>query len=191
MPRSREQNEELRERSKTNILSKSVPYFAKNGLEGTKIGDLTKRIQISQGALYVYFNSKEDLYRELVKYCQEKVTTEDLLNYGEMDVPAIRKLRYVSDHILKKLSQDKMYVYYMILALEDLAKGRGHDENQLFDLLKNIIKEGQKDGSFPKGNAGKIADYYLSVVYIFSVKKCNDMNCEMLNSSELERVVRG
>ena len=191
MPRSREQNEELRERSKTNILSKSVPYFAKNGLEGTKIGDLTKRIQISQGALYVYFNSKEDLYRELVKYCQEKVTTEDLMNYGEMDVPAIRKLRYVSDHILKKLSQDKMYVYYMILALEDLAKGRGHDENQLFDLLKNIIKEGQKDGSFPKGNAGKIAEYYLSVVYIFSVKKCNDMNCEMLNSSELERVVRG
>ena len=52
MPRSREQNEKLREASKLNILSKSVAWFAKYGVEGTKIGDLTKGIKISQGALY-------------------------------------------------------------------------------------------------------------------------------------------
>ena len=192
MPRSREQNEKLREASKLNILSKSVAWFAKYGEEGTKIGDLTKGIKISQGALYVYFDSKEDLYREVVKYSQEKIATDDLLEIKEMDIPAIRKLRYVSDLLLKKINEDKTYVNHMILALEGRAKGTSSDdENVLFDLVKSIIKSGQKDGSFAKGDVDKIADYFLSVVYIYSVKKCNDPKCKLLSSSELERVVRG
>ena len=192
MPRSREQNEKLREASKLNILSKSVAWFAKYGVEGTKIGDLTKGIKISQGALYVYFDSKEDLYREVVKYSQEKIATDDLLEIKEMDIPAIRKLRYVSDLLLKKINEDKTYVNHMILALEGRAKGTSSDdENVLFDLVKSIIKSGQKDGSFAKGDVDKIADYFLSVVYIYSVKKCNDPKCKLLSSSELERVVRG
>ena len=191
MPRSREQNERIREESKTNILTKSVPYFAKNGVEGTKIGDLTKGIKISQGALYIYFDSKEDLYREAAKFSMEKIVTEDLLAIDEMDVPPVRKLRYVSDHILKKLDADKSYVNYMILALEGIAKGTDKDENPLLDLMKSIIKSGQKDGAFAKGDATKTAEYFLSVIYIYSVKKCNDPMCAMLTSSELERVVRG
>lgn len=191
MPRSREENDRIREESKTNILTKSVPYFAKNGVEGTKIGDLTKGIRISQGALYIYFDSKEDLYRELTKFSMEKIATDDLLNIGEMDVPPVRKLRYVSDLILKKLDADKSYVNYMILALEGIAKGKNKDENPLFELMRSIIKSGQKDGAFEKGDAGKTAEYFLSVIYIYSVKKVNDPSCAMLTSSELERVIRG
>ena len=109
-----------------------------------------------------------------------------------MDIPAIRKLRYVSDLLLKKINEDKTYVNHMILALEGRAKGTSSDdENVLFDLVKSIIKSGQKDGSFAKGDVDKIADYFLSVVYIYSVKKCNDPKCKLLSSSELERVVRG
>ena len=191
MPRSREQNAELREKSKTNILLKSVPFFAKNGVVGTRIGELSKGIGVSQGAIYVYFDGKEDLYRELVHFSQEKITSEELLAIDEKDVPAVRKLRYVSDLILKNLNDDKMYVYYMILALEGLATGRSKEESPLFDLMKSIIKNGQKDGSFAKGDAGKIAEYYWSVVYIFATKKCNDPKCAMPTSSELERVVLG
>jgi len=191
MPRSREQNEKIREESKKNILLKSIPYFARNGVGGTKISDLTKGIKVSQGALYVYFDSKEDLYREVVNLAQERIAGEELLKIAEMNVPAIRKLRYVSDLIIKNLNEDKTYVYNMILALEGLVTGRSKEAGPLFDFLKNIIRSGQKDGSFAKGDAGKIAEYYWSVVYLYSMKRCNDPKCVMLNSSELERVVIG
>ncbi|MBO4928428.1 MAG: TetR/AcrR family transcriptional regulator [Clostridiales bacterium] len=191
MPRSREQNAKIREESKTKILQKSIQYFAKNGVEGTKIGDLTKGIGISQGALYVYFQSKEDLYNEVLLFAQQKIASEELLQFAQMDVPAIRKLRYISDYILKKLQEEKSYGYHMLLALERRARGLSKEDDPLFDLMKSIIKEGQKDGSFAKGNAAKTAEYFWSVVYIYSVKKCNDPKCELLTSSELERVVRG
>ena len=60
-----------------------------------------------------------------------------------------------------------------------------------FEMMKSIIKSGQKDGAFAKGDAGKTAEYFLSVIYIYSVKKVNDPSCAMLTSSELERVIRG
>ena len=191
MPKSREQNEKIRKESKRNILLKSIPFFARNGVEGTTISELTKGIKISQGAIYLYFQSKEDLYCESIHFAQEVVASEELLKIGEMDVPAIRKLRYVSDLILKKIVEDKSYVYYMILATSDMATGRGYEGNAMFDMMCDIVKKGQKDGSFARGDAGKIAEYYWSVVYILSVKRCNDPKCAMLNSSELERIVIG
>lgn len=192
MPRSREQNAQIREAAKTNILQKSVAYFARNGVAGTKIGDLTKGIHISQGALYVYFDSKEDLYSEVVKFSQEKIMTEELLQFASMDVPAVRKLRYVSDYILKHLQEDKTYASYLILALENEMKNVSKREtNPMYSLIRSIVKEGQKDGAFAKGDVDKTTDYFWSVVYIYSVKKCNDPKSIILNSSELERVIRG
>ena len=191
MPRSREQNEKLREESKTKILQKSISFFAKNGNNGTTISDLTKGIGISQGALYVYFNGKEDLYNNVVLFALEKIASEELMKIEEMDVPAIRKLRYVTDYLLKNISEEKSYCHYMKLALERRACGLSKDDNVLYKMMRAIIKEGQKDGAFAKGDVEKTTDYFWSMVYIFSVKKCNDPKCVMLTSSELERVVRG
>ena len=191
MPRSREQNEKIREEAKTKILQKSVAFFAKNGVEGTKIGNLTKGIGISQGALYVYYNTKEEVYDAVVLFAKEKIATEELLAIEEKDVPAVRKLRYITDYILKKIEDDKAYTNYLLLALKDRAEGRFSADDLLFSMMKNVIKEGQKDGSFAKGNAEKTADYFLSVLYIFCVKKVNDPKCNLLTSSELERVIRG
>ncbi|MBQ0012467.1 MAG: TetR/AcrR family transcriptional regulator [Clostridiales bacterium] len=192
MPRSREQNAQIREATKTNILQKSVDFFARNGVEGTKIGDLAKGIGISQGAIYVYFDSKEELYQDVVNFSQEKIITEEFLQIDAMDVPAVRKLRYISDYILKHMNEDRMYASYLLLALEhEMKKPSDHASNPMYSLMHNIIKEGQKDGAFAKGDVDKTTDYFWSVVYIYSVKKCNNSKCVLLNSSELERVVRG
>lgn len=192
MPRSREQNALIREQAKNNILQKSVAFFAKNGVKGTTIGELTKGIGISQGAIYVYYDSKEDLYQDVVLFARGKILSESLLEIEEMNVPAIRKLRYISDMILKNLSEEKLYASYLYLALDPFMKsGFSKEENPFFDLMKSVIKEGQKDGAFAKGDVVKTAEYFWSVVYIYSMKKVHDPKCTLLTSSELERVIRG
>ncbi len=192
MPRSREQNALIREQAKNNILQKSVAFFAKNGVKGTTIGELTKGIGISQGAIYVYYDSKEDLYQDVVLFARGKILSESLLEIEKMNVPAIRKLRYISDMILKNLSEEKLYASYLYLALDPFMKsGFSKEENPFFDLMKSVIKEGQKDGAFAKGDVVKTAEYFWSVVYIYSMKKVHDPKCTLLTSSELERVIRG
>ena len=192
MPRSREQNAQIREQAKNNILQKSVAFFAKNGVKGTTIGELTKGIGISQGAIYVYYNSKEDLYQDVISFSQGKIISENLQEIEKMNVPAIRKLRYISDMILKNISEEKLYASYMYLALDPYVKyGFTKEENPFFDLMKNVIKEGQKDGAFAKGDVVKTSEYFWSVVYMYCMKKIHDPKCTLLTSSELERVIRG
>lgn len=195
MPKSREQCAQIREDKKNKILDESVIYFAKHGLDGTKIGDLSKTIGIAQGSIYSYFDSKEDLFEQVQILSQKRIGEEEFDRINEKDVPPVRKLRYISDFILKNLAGNDMYCAYFYLAFYDQVMGRNNNkkssENHIMDVMIRIISQGQKEGSFAKGDARKAAEYYLGVVYLYSIKKLHDPKIELLNSSELERVVRG
>ena len=67
MPKSQERCEEIRNEMRNKILHESMLYFARNGFAGTKISDLAKHIGIGQGTIYVYFDSKEELFLEIQK----------------------------------------------------------------------------------------------------------------------------
>ncbi len=195
MPKSREQCAQIREDKRNKILDESVFYFAKHGLDGTKIGDLSKAIGIAQGSIYSYFTSKEDLFYEVQKLSRERIGEEEIDKINDKDVPPVRKLRYISDFILKNLSENEMYCAYFYLAFYEQMMGRKEkkkaSENHLMDVMSRIISQGQKEGFFAKGDAKKAADYYIGVVFLYSIKKLHDPNVELLNSSELERVIRG
>ncbi|MBR2751806.1 MAG: TetR/AcrR family transcriptional regulator [Clostridiales bacterium] len=191
MPRSREQCEQIRESSKKNILDKSILYFAKNGLDGTKISDLVKAIGVGQGSIYCYFASKEELFSEVQKVSMKNVGLEEFDMINSKDLPPIRKLRYVSDYVVKNLSQSEMYCAYVYLAFYARMHGEKEEENPFFDMIKKIVSQGQKEGFFSKGNADKIADYYLGVIYLYAMRKLYDPKIDIPSSSELERVVRG
>lgn len=57
----------MREEMRNHILQKAMLYFARNGFARTKISDLSKHIGIGQGTIYVYFESKEELFLEILK----------------------------------------------------------------------------------------------------------------------------
>jgi len=191
MPRSREQCAKIREESKNNILENSILFFAKNGLEGTKISDLAKSIGIGQGSIYCYFKSKEELYSEVQKLSLQKIGMEEFEKIDSDDLPSIRKLRYISDYIVKNLSANEKYCAYVYLAFYSRMHGGNDEENPFFLTIKKLIVQGQKEGFFAKGNAEKIADYYLGVIYLYGMRKLYDPKVSILTSSELERVVRG
>ena len=191
MPRSREQCAQIREDAKKNILDKSILYFAKNGLDGTKISDLVKAIGIAQGSIYSYFRSKEELFNEVQKVSMENIGLDEFDKINSGDLPPIRKLRYISDYIVKNLSDNEMYCAYVYLAFYSRMHGKTEEENPFFNMIKKIVVQGQKEGFFSKGNADKIADYYIGVIYLYGMRKLFDPKIAILSSAELERVVRG
>lgn len=191
MPRSREQCAQIREDSKKNILDKSILYFAKNGLDGTKIGDLVKAIGIGQGSIYCYFKSKEELFSEVQKVSMENIGLDEFDKINSGDLPPIRKLRYISDYVVKNLSENEMYCAYIYLAFYARMHGDLQAENPFFNMVRKIVIQGQKEGFFSKGNADKIADYYLGVIYLYGMRKLYDPEISIPTSAELERVVRG
>jgi len=68
----------LREQVIRNIqeefLGTAFRYLVDSGLENTSIRDLCKAMGISSGSLYYWFDGKDDVYINAVKYGLSKVT---------------------------------------------------------------------------------------------------------------------
>ncbi len=54
---------EYREEAKNRILEAAFQEFSEKGFYQTTMDDVARRVGVSKGALYLYFNSKEELFK--------------------------------------------------------------------------------------------------------------------------------
>ena len=50
------------------IIQAAIESFAQTGFDRTKMEDIAKRLGLSKGAIYLYFNSKEDLFLAICEH---------------------------------------------------------------------------------------------------------------------------
>lgn len=67
MPRTEEQNQEIRNKTRKAILASSLKLFSLKGFHGTSISDIAKDAGISKGLAYNYFDSKQEIIEALFK----------------------------------------------------------------------------------------------------------------------------
>lgn len=67
MPRSSQQNQEMRAESQRRLLAAAHATFVRLGYDRATIRDIAQEAGVAQGLLYNYFHSKEDLLREVFR----------------------------------------------------------------------------------------------------------------------------
>lgn len=72
-PRTKEQFEEIRESRKELIRSSALKLFALKGFHTTSISMIAHEAKISKGLIYNYYDSKEDLLKDIVLSGLEKI----------------------------------------------------------------------------------------------------------------------
>lgn len=196
MPKSKERCQEIREQMRETILQKSLLYFARNGFAGTKISDLSRNIGIGQGTIYVYFESKEELFREILKIADGSQTVKQMKLLVKMPVSAKKKLRMLSETIMKRLETDENFAAMIALntqmLLEKNKEYSSEDttyQTQLYQYTAKIIEQGQKEKSMVDGSSMKLADYYWGVVYLYSLKRLFTTEYEIISVEDLERTI--
>ena len=90
MPRTKEQNEEIRNKTRRLILNCSLNLFANKGFHGTSISDIAKAAGISKGLAYNYFESKEKILNAIF---------EEALNTGNILEQELKKIDDAYDKI--------------------------------------------------------------------------------------------
>jgi len=55
------------------LINSAKRLFSKKGYYETKVSDIVADAGLSQGTFYIYFKSKEDIFKELVKDMSEKI----------------------------------------------------------------------------------------------------------------------
>lgn len=76
MPRTEEQFKEIREQKRQHIMNSAIELFAVKGFDATSINMIAQRASISKGLIYNYFESKEELIREIILDGFDKFFTE-------------------------------------------------------------------------------------------------------------------
>ncbi|ABI64606.1 MAG: AcrR family transcriptional regulator [Maricaulis maris] len=58
-------------RTQSKLLEAAEGAFGENGFHATSIGDITRRASVALGTFYVYFDSKDEIFRALVAHMGE------------------------------------------------------------------------------------------------------------------------
>jgi len=169
MPKTKEQNKELRDKTETLILEKSLEFFARHGLAATKMSDLAKMLGISQGLIYHYFSSKEKLFLKIVEQATKNNTTgmEQLI---QAPISTKQKIHYLSDMMVTILLSDKTFSYEMILMIQYALSSSYESEIVTgyeavpTKVLIQLIQEGQKNNEVVEGDACALANFYWGAI---------------------------
>ena len=80
-PRTDNQFNELREKSKENILESALNLFSSKGFFNTSIRQIAQKANVSNGLMYNYFSSKENLLIEIINKTFKLI--DSILENGE------------------------------------------------------------------------------------------------------------
>ncbi|MCR5328382.1 MAG: TetR/AcrR family transcriptional regulator [Saccharofermentans sp.] len=187
MPKSQERCQEIREETKNLIIKKSILYFAKNGFAGTKISELSRHIGIAQGTIYLYFESKEELYSAIFAISDKVAGSEKLVTFSKLPISADLKIKMLSDYVIKSLKNDEMFAAGIALYTQRLLEGDA--DQSFYKTTEKIIREGQKEGTVVSGSARKLSELYWGVVYLYAVKSLYTSDFSMITSEDLSRTL--
>ena len=149
-PRTPLQFEEIREEKKKLIMQVGLKLFARDGFHTTPISRIAKKAEISKGLIYNYFESKEELLKEIIFR-----GIQDFLQFFDPDHNGIltneELLHFISmffETIKKNLAYWKLFFSLMVQApvLRLVEKEIWAVFDPFFKLLHNYFeKEGYKD----------------------------------------------
>lgn len=195
MPKTPERCQEIREETRKKILHDAMLYFARNGFAGTKISDLADYIGIGQGTLYLYFKSKEDLFKEIFVVCNNDREMKELKMLSRLPISAKNKIHKLSKTIIDKLEKDENYAAKVTLTTQvlfeknDFMSESTTYQSEIYQYTAQIIEQGQKEKSVVDGSSMKLADFYWGIVYLYALKKLFTTKYETITVADLERVV--
>ena len=81
MPRTKEEFEQIRNKSKRAIMETALELFATKGFHSTSISQIAKEAGVSKGLMYNYFDSKDELLKAILMDAYEEgsqLVTEEL-----------------------------------------------------------------------------------------------------------------
>ncbi len=75
-----------KEEAKRRIVSVALDVFAEKGYDQTTMEDIGNRLGVSKGALYLYFKSKEELFRAITEQAQDQLREVMRDSFQERDL---------------------------------------------------------------------------------------------------------
>ncbi|MDI3536357.1 MAG: hypothetical protein PWR12_83 [Eubacteriaceae bacterium] len=172
MARTSEQNEQMREVSKVNIRQAALKQFSEKGLFATRILDIANEAQISQGLLYRYYHSKDEIYTDLIDEAMD-LLIEATHSIEALDLPAREKFLKSLTGLYETIYSNPRFLQTNRLitsamhsqAIPEEAKLKINEKREIpYLIFSRIIKQGQIENSFVDGDPDQLSILFWSTI---------------------------
>jgi AcrR family transcriptional regulator len=148
---------------KEKIMEAALQCFARQGYNGTRIRAIADAADVSEAALYRHFKSKEAVaqalfaqhFQEFGKQMKAAFTTTR---------PALEKLQDVVRLLLKTYRENPAAFKFVILNTPSFMPHLSADTIYPMDVLEQIVRDGQAEGSLREGQPNLLAAIFLGCV---------------------------
>jgi AcrR family transcriptional regulator len=170
MPRSEQANQQIREQRRARILAGAAEVFARKGLAATRIADIAAAAAMSQGLVYHYFDSKDDLFAVLIEHVLADVVELAGQARARPGSP-LDRLRWFTACMVPHQYQQPAYAMVIAHALTNEAVPPAVREmarrylETLQEVITGLVVQGQVSGQLAHGDSGQLALLYLAALH--------------------------
>ncbi len=157
-----------KEKRREEILRASLDLFICKGYAATKIKDIADAVGMSAGLLFHYFDSKEALYEELIKYGISGPMGTMALAAGDplafFELAAKQIIQYIENEPFVA----KMFILMSQANYNDAAPGKVKELLRDFDIYTptaRLIEQGQVGGTIRDGDPMALGIAYWCAIH--------------------------
>ncbi len=170
MPRTEQAYERIRDERREQIVQAAAQVFARKGLGDTRITDIAKEADISDGLVYRYFpKGKEEVFAAVIERATQginRVAQEALQQPGT----PLDQLRWFLTRTLPGIREKPDYALVVLYALTNESVAPEVREMAVrqsmvtVEVMRKLIIAGQGMGVMASGDPGQLALLILSSI---------------------------
>lgn len=175
-------NSELKKRARrkaerpAEILEAAFEEFAQHGYAATRLEDVAARASVTKGTIYFYFDTKERVFDEMIRYKSEAFFPELESYAGKLEGSYNARLRALMVFVYRRIAEDRSSretLRFLIAEgsrFPDLVE-RHYDEfmQPVIDQFRKLIEAGVAAGEFRASPANAFTEIVMSPALMLSV----------------------
>jgi AcrR family transcriptional regulator len=140
-PRTEKQYEVIREERKAQIKKVALEIIYEEGFESSSISKIAKRAGISKGLLYNYYESKEEMIREIILEGFDEFLA--FFDPNKDGILTLEEAKYFIDAMFNILESNLKYwrLYFSIMLQPKVMAVIAEDFNNLITPLLNMVND--------------------------------------------------
>ncbi len=182
------------------ITQAALAAFAENGYAATKVDEVAKRAGVSKGLLYLYFKTKEDLFKAVIRsFLSPRIDALiDNIERSELSAEAFVRGPFLTFATSLPKSPAKVLVRLMI------AEGPKHPDliawywdnvvSRALAALRTLIKRGVDNGEFRESALNEfpqllVAPVFFSMMWTIVFYSHSDLDTDRFIEAHVEMVL--
>ena len=177
-----------REEKKQMILHAATECFSQLGYDKTTLDDIGGKVKLNKASLYYYYNSKEDLFCDVI-YAEAQRFREEIRNKTRALRSAEEKVIFFlteRSRFYKRLKHLQEITMNMMKKIEPifytLQQGIQQEEK---NMLKEMLDEGIHTGEINRTDPSRLSEVLLKVSSAF---KMNGADTEQSDNNTIEAI---